>query len=201
MPLDVIEVMRAAHQLALDHGSRAHLHADKLASAAHEKMLDEDEQFWRAVAATLAPRTAGVKRMLLETAIAPQLKVLGFRKKDQTWWRAHAETIGVINIQKNPYGSGMYINLGVYVRQLGQEERPPEHRCHVRARLEQVASERFWNEIVSAAALAPPSAALIDAILHDGVGWLEQLATLAGLGQYLDAGGAHADLAVKNLFN
>ena len=199
MPLDCVEVNRAAYQLALDHGSRAHLYAEKLATAAHEKMLDEDEEFWRSVAAALQPRTSSVKRMELESSIAPQLKVLGFRKKGQTWWLSNVETTSVINIQKSPYGPGIYINLGVYVKQLGQEERPPAYRCHVRARLERIASKRFWNEIVSAESVAPPSASLIEAILRDAVAWLDQLSTLDGVRHYIKSGGEEAVLSVRKL--
>ncbi|WP_426210634.1 DUF4304 domain-containing protein [Massilia sp. TWP1-3-3] len=137
--------------------------------------------------------------MQLETSIAPQLKALGFRKQGQTWWLSNIETIGVINIQKSSFGPGVYINLGVYVKQLGQEERPPEYRCHVRARLEQIASDRFWNEIVSAESIAPPSASLIEAILGDGVAWLEQLSTLDGIRHYIRSGGVEAVLSVKKL--
>lgn len=199
MPVDFIEVTRAAYQLSLDQGLRAHVYAAKLATAAREKMLPEDEEFWSAVAVTLQPRTLATKTMQLETCIAPKLKILGFRKKGRTWWRSTVETIGVINIQKSPYGTRIYINLGVYVKQLGQEERPSENHCHVRARLEQVASDCFWNEIVAAESTVPPSASLLEAIAVDGVAWLNQLSTLDGIRDHIKAGGADAVVSVKKL--
>ncbi|TAG82945.1 MAG: DUF4304 domain-containing protein, partial [Burkholderiales bacterium] len=68
----------------------------------------------------------------LESSISPTLKTQGFRKKARTWWRDREETIQVLNIQKNPWGSGgLYINLGVYIRELGQDSSPAAHKCHV----------------------------------------------------------------------
>ena len=45
MPLDWIEVTRAAHQLALDHGSRAHFYVAKLATAAMKKCCMKMKNF------------------------------------------------------------------------------------------------------------------------------------------------------------
>ncbi len=128
--------------------------------------------------------------MQLESVISPQLKALGFRKKARNWWRLNADTIRVINLQKSSYGERIYINLGVYLRELGQEERPPEYRCHIRTRLETVVREDFWNDIASAESATPPSAALVEAVLNDGVAWLEQLSTVDGIRNFIKSGGA-----------
>lgn len=132
----------------------------------------------------------------LEIAIAPPLKALGFRKKARTWRRTTSDTICVLNLQKSPFGERLYVNLGVYLRALGQELNPPENRCHVQVRLEQIAPEQSWNEIASAESSAVPPAGLIEAILNSGVSWLNQLATADGIRSYIKAGGAKRGLVM-----
>ncbi len=70
-------------------------------------------------------------------SIHPFLKENGFKKSNATWRRAQEESIAVFNVQKSPWGGGVYyINLGVYFRRLGNEEAPTENRCHVQVRLD-----------------------------------------------------------------
>ena len=135
----------------------------------------------------------------LESSISPQLKALGFRKKARTWWRSSTETIGVLNLQKSSFGERLHVNLGAYVKQLGLEASPPEHHCHVQVRLESIAREIFWNEIASAEATLPPSAALIEAVLNDGVAWLHQMSTLDGIRTYIKSGGANKGLVFASV--
>jgi hypothetical protein len=54
--VDWIEVSRAAHQLQLDHGQRAHVHAARLAAESERNGATEDAEFWHAVSASLEPR-------------------------------------------------------------------------------------------------------------------------------------------------
>jgi hypothetical protein len=56
--VDWVEVERAAHQLSLDHGIRAHLYAARLANEARAKQEPDDAEFWNAIAMTLTPREA-----------------------------------------------------------------------------------------------------------------------------------------------
>jgi len=117
----------------------------------------------------------------LESAIAPLMKSAGFSKKGRTWWRAHAEAIDVLNLQKSEFGDQLYVNLAVYLRELGAEDRPPQHRCHLRARLERVADPRLFTDIRSAEAHAMPCAGLLEAIASDAMAWFASLSTLPSL--------------------
>ena len=143
------------------------------------------------------------KTMLpLETSISTPLKVQGFRKRARTWWRDREETIQILNLQKSPFGERLYINLGVYVRQLGQESRPAAHNCHVQTRLELAADERYWNVIVSAESESQPPQDLVTAVLTDGVAWVDQVSSIEGILSYLSAGGSKKGMvvaAVRNL--
>jgi hypothetical protein len=54
--VDYVEVSRTAHQLALDHGHNAYLHAARLASEASLAGKFDEAEFWKAVSAALVPR-------------------------------------------------------------------------------------------------------------------------------------------------
>ena len=138
----------------------------------------------------------------LESSISPPLKAQGFRKKARTWWRNREDTIQVINLQKDPWGGGrLHINLGVYVRQLGSELNPASHNCHVQARLENVAAEMYWNTIASARSEPEPSPELLEALLTDGVSWLNRVSTVEGIRAYLESGGTKKGMVVASVRN
>ena len=68
-------------------------------------------------------------------ALAVLLKPLGFKKTRGTWHRTTEDTIQIINVQGSQWGPEYYLNVGTYLRALGEELTPPEYRCHVRARI------------------------------------------------------------------
>lgn len=137
----------------------------------------------------------------LEEAIAPSLKANGFKKKAKTWWRQSPDVIHVLNLQKSSYGDMLYVNLGIYLKALGEELTPPENRCHVRVRLERVARAERVGSVVAASASEQPSQQLLDALLTDGVSWLNALSTHAGIRQYLEAGGSSKGLVLREVAN
>lgn len=73
----------------------------------------------------------------LQRLLAPSLKACGFKKTGATWHRPDEDTICVVNLQGSQWSSEIfYINLGVYFKALGKENRPSENRCHIRVRLD-----------------------------------------------------------------
>jgi hypothetical protein len=78
----------------------------------------------------------------LETALAPALKAAGYRKRALTWHRQSKDTISVFNLQKSQWGDQFYINCAIYLKALGTEETPPEYRCPVRARMDDLVPDR-----------------------------------------------------------
>ena len=137
--------------------------------------------------------------LALEGLIAPPLKALGFKKRARTWWRHRDETIQVLNLQKSSFGERLYVNLGVYVKALETEEFPPEQRCHVQVRLERVVPEERSLSVASADSITDPKPELISAVLEDGLGWLDQVATYRGLREYIASGGAGKGMVFANL--
>jgi hypothetical protein len=68
--------------------------------------------------------------------LAPIFKAKEFRKTGATWHRDADRLVQVFNIQKSQWGDQFYLNVGIYLRDLGNESRPTEYRCHVRCRAE-----------------------------------------------------------------
>ncbi len=75
----------------------------------------------------------------VEAQFAPSLKALGFKKKGRTWTRETPDAFQVVNLQKSDFSEQVYVNVAVYLKALSDETSPPEHWCHIRARLERIA--------------------------------------------------------------
>jgi hypothetical protein len=115
-------------------------------------------------------------------------KPRGYRKSARTWHKACPESILVLNLQKSQWGDPqLYINLGVYMRDLGPEVTPPEYRCHIRARLERVCPPEYFSPVRSASSVDEPSAALLEAIERFGLPWLESLSVRGGIQEFLSS--------------
>jgi Domain of unknown function (DUF4304) len=133
----------------------------------------------------------------LESAIAPELKARGFKKKGRTWWRDGDVVIQVLNLQQSPFGDQLYVNLGVYLKRLGSEAMPAVNRCHIGVRLDRAANHHA--EVASATVNAPPGAAMLSAVLVDGIAWFESVSTIAGIRSYLASGGASKGLVFASV--
>lgn len=67
--------------------------------------------------------------------VSPLLKSAGFKKSKTTWHKVLSEGVWVFNIQASQFGPEYYLNVGFYIFAIGSIEKPPEHKCHVRERL------------------------------------------------------------------
>lgn len=65
-------------------------------------------------------------------------KAAGFTKKSGTWCRRQHETIAVLELQKSQYGSQYYVNVALWLLEIGEASCPKEHACHLRSRLTQL---------------------------------------------------------------
>jgi hypothetical protein len=121
-------------------------------------------------------------RKVLEGRISSVLKPLGYAKRAGTWHRDHGKVISVVNLQKSQWGDDFYLNLGVYLKQLGNEDRPAESHCHVRCRAEALAGmPKLPNE--------PKE---VDTLINKiAVPWLDALATPKGVAGFLRSEAAH----------
>ena len=119
-----------------------------------------------------------------QAAIHAALRPGGFTAKGRTWWRTRDLAIQVVNLQRG-FAETLYVNLGVYVRELGEERLPREEQCHIRARLERVCPNELFEPVRSLEASLPPSPQALEALTLHGLEWLDRLSTRAGLCGFL----------------
>jgi len=75
------------------------------------------------------------------------LKARHFKKKRTTWHLDQGEVIAVFNVQTSQWDNdNYYINVGVYLKNLGRRLEPPECECHVRNRIDP--EEKSASQIV-----------------------------------------------------
>ncbi len=78
------------------------------------------------------------KANILALAIGRSLSPAGFKRKGASWFFASSDTISVLNLQKSNYGPQYYVNVAIWLNQLGEATFPPEHKCHIRFRWEKL---------------------------------------------------------------
>jgi len=59
----------------------------------------------------------------------------GFAKKGQSWFLRGRDAIVVVNLQKSDFADKFYVNIGIWLRALGESEFPAENHCHIQVRL------------------------------------------------------------------
>lgn len=76
--------------------------------------------------------------------ITKNLQELGFQNKKHSWYKHTNDLIKVIDLQKSEYSELYYVNIGLYVKELGCDhdnaadckKNPQESHCHFRLRAE-----------------------------------------------------------------
>jgi hypothetical protein len=63
-------------------------------------------------------------------------------KQSGTWYRNTDDVIQAMNLQKSQYGPSYYVNLGWWLRSLGDAKFPKDHQWHIGIRLESLAGTR-----------------------------------------------------------
>ena len=81
---------------------------------------------------------ASPENKLLQAWIAPVLKGAGFLKSGPTWHRTRPPFIHVLNIQGSQWSRFFYFNLGIYIAEIGDLNKPNEYQCNFRERLDQI---------------------------------------------------------------
>jgi hypothetical protein len=124
----------------------------------------------------------------LQRALAPALKLRGFKKSGATWRKESGDAIGVLNLQGSQWGPSFYLNLGVYFRALGDGDQPPESHCHIRTRLTEIVPNRErLNALLNFEQPVEDNVRareLETLVLEHGLPWLETVSTVAGARKY-----------------
>ncbi len=79
---------------------------------------------------------------ILQEAFSPIFKRYGYKKHGATWHHDNKELISCFNIQGSQWSKAFYLNLGIYIKALGDKSFPNEYECHVRLRIEGLVDER-----------------------------------------------------------
>jgi len=74
----------------------------------------------------------------LERIFDEVLVPLGFRRRRDTWSKSNEDTITLLDLQKSQWGGQYYVNLAIYLRELGTAAAPAEHQAHIRVRLDSI---------------------------------------------------------------
>jgi len=74
----------------------------------------------------------------LSAALTAELSPFGFTRKGSTWYLRKEKVIAVLNLQKSNYDATCFLNLGFWLRTIGEVEHPKDEQCHVRTRAEEI---------------------------------------------------------------
>lgn len=100
--------------------------------------------------------------------IAARLKQHGFLKRRRTWTRPTNDIVQVLNVQASEWSKDIFdINVGVYLKALGNLSHPPESKCHIRRRVPYADT---------------------DEMLKYSLNWLDNRSTIADIRSSLDDG-------------
>jgi hypothetical protein len=109
----------------------------------------------------------------------------GMLKHSGSWYRDHGEVTTVLNLQKSQYGLRYYVNIGLWLHVIGEATFPPERECHVRLRLDALATDTYETEKLLDLGSDVPEGERgrrLSALLQSIVGpFLERVATVEGV--------------------
>ena len=77
---------------------------------------------------------------MIQEVFKPIFKANGFKKNGATWHHVGEDLVKVFNIQGSQWSRYFYFNIGLYLRELGNDQKPTEFKCHVRLRAGQLLS-------------------------------------------------------------
>ena len=121
----------------------------------------------------------------LRAVIDAVLTSYGFTKRRSAWYRYYPETIVVLDLQKSDYGGQYYVNLAVTLRALNPEDYPPEHKCHIRMRLERIVDDAAKVSAVfnleDSSIGAEERLQHIREMIKAGAEWLQRLSTVEAI--------------------
>jgi hypothetical protein len=126
-------------------------------------------------------------RNVLRTTLDEFAREAGFTKKAGSWCRRQSETIEVLELQKSQFGHQYFVNIAVWLLQLGDTECPKEHACHLRSRITRLLPQHQDQlgqilDLDDASVTDAVRREMFKAILEGGLGpLLDRCSTLDGI--------------------
>jgi hypothetical protein len=75
-------------------------------------------------------------KVSVKQIVDEEMQGLGFKREKSAWYRARADVVHVVGLQKSSWGQSYYINLGVWVSALAVKEFPKPRECHLQCRID-----------------------------------------------------------------
>ena len=126
---------------------------------------------------------ASAEKKYLENLFKSFLKSKGFRKKGASWRKDVDGFLQIINIQGSAYSKNFYVNLGVYIKDLGTLDWPAEYDCHIRIRLNSYCLNKGVLDLLNFEDYGvdeQPRKGLLNILERDGFPWLEKCCSYIG---------------------
>lgn len=126
-------------------------------------------------------------RAIFASILVPE----GFTSARNTFYRRLGNVFLIIDLQKSAYGGSYYVNLGLYVDEVGLTAPPPFHRTHLMGRLESIVPKDARERLVPALDLEIPmnaeerSSIIREMMEQFGLPYLNPLATVDGIADFL----------------
>lgn len=83
-----------------------------------------------------------IDKKTFKKSIAAPLEKAGLKKRGQSWYLDGKDAIVVTNLQKSDWGDLYYINIGIWLKELGDASFPKENECHIGLRAESLFPEQ-----------------------------------------------------------
>jgi Domain of unknown function (DUF4304) len=105
-----------------------------------------------------------IDKKTLKKSFAP-LEEAGWMKKGQSWYLDGKDAIVVVNLQKYDFGESYFINIGIWLKALGDTAYPKVNLCHVYLRAENLFPEQR-ELILFGCSLEHNDVATLDSLSH-----------------------------------
>src|SRR5690606_41409159 len=136
-----------------------------------------------------------MKKLLSNAKVA--LSLLGFTKSGKRFYRITSEVYKLIDFQPGAYGDYFFVNLAVHpiglplllTERLLIPERPSEHQCIVRCRLDAIPGCSVRSLFRSSLVSSSDSVAveqIVESVAAEGVQWLDQWGNYSELSKASD---------------
>jgi hypothetical protein len=114
---------------------------------------------------------------LSETALAPRMEAACYTKLRLQWHRRGPSVIRVLAADRSRWSDTYNLDLPLYLRGLGTEDKPPARCCQVRLDLSRLAPEperfRRWLDFEDRSADEVRLGGIADVVARRGLPWLE----------------------------
>ncbi len=125
------------------------------------------------------------KTNVIQSCIGLFLQENGYKRKANSWYLDAPEAILVVNLQKSQYSQQYYVNLGIWLKQLGVAASPKEHHCHIRGRLSGEKTERALDLEDSGLTVEERKQALVSALKRRALPFLRSCSTAGSVKRML----------------